>query len=325
MTNTTPASLAMLPDGPIVVLAGGVGAARFLEGVLAIVPQERVTVISNTGDDLDFYGLRVCPDIDIVIYTLAGRVDSARGWGLLHDTFHVVGGLRRFAPDVWFNLGDYDMATGVYRTHRLAQGATLTEVTQEIVTAHGLNIRLLPMSDTRIATRVRTPAGELDFQEYFVHRRTEEDVLGISFAGIEGAQPAPGLIDAIHNAAAILVAPSNPFVSIGPILAVDGIRAALRATAARVIAVSPIIGGETIKGPAAKMMRTLGHEVNATQVGKLYADFLDTLIIDQVDAGLAPDVRAAGLEVIVTDTIMRGRYEKTALAAIALQAAAPMA
>ncbi|MBI2759823.1 MAG: 2-phospho-L-lactate transferase [Chloroflexi bacterium] len=304
----------------IVVLAGGVGAARFLEGVITVVPPDQVTVISNTGDDIDFYGLRVCPDVDIVTYTLAGRVDAARGWGLLHDTFHVVGALRRFDPEVWFNLGDHDLSTCLYRTAQLAAGRTLTEVTAAIVAAHGLAVRLLPMTDARVETRVQTPGGELAFQEYFVHRRTEDDVLGVRFAGIEGAAPAPGVLEAIKQAEAVLIAPSNPFVSIGPILAVPGVRDALRQTAAPVVAVSPIIGGESVKGPAAKMMRTLGHEASATRVALLYQDFLDTLVLDNVDAALASRVEAAGMRAVVTDTIMRGRYEKAALARIALEA-----
>lgn len=305
----------------IVVLAGGVGAARFLEGVITVLPAEQVTVISNTGDDLDFYGLRVCPDIDIVIYTLASTVDLARGWGLLHDTFHVVEGLRRFQPDGWFNLGDHDLATALYRTRRLAEGATLTDVTTEIAAAHGLGLRLLPMSDARVATRIQTPAGELAFQEYFVRRRTEDEVTGVRFENIETALPAPGVLTAIREAEAVLIAPSNPFVSIGPILGVQGIRAALSETDAPVVAVSPIVGGEAIKGPAAKMLRSLGHDVSAAAVARLYSDFLDTLVIDQVDAALAPLVEAAGPRAVVTDTIMRGRREKAALARRTLAAA----
>lgn len=305
----------------IVVLAGGVGAARFLEGVLTVIPPEQVTVISNTGDDLDFYGLRVSPDIDIVLYTLAGRVDAARGWGLLHDTFHTVAGLRRFDPEVWFNLGDYDLSMCLYRTARLASGATLSEVTRELTEAHGLPCRIVPMSDRRVETRIMTADGELPFQEYFVHRRTEDDVLAVRFQGVEDAEPAPGVLAAIAGAETVLIAPSNPIVSIDPILAVPGIRAALRETAARVVAVSPIIGGDTIKGPAAKMLRTLGHEASATTIARLYADFLDVLVLDQIDAALASAVAALGVQAVVTDTIMRGRYEKAALARVALQAA----
>lgn len=305
----------------IVVLAGGVGAARFLEGVVTVAPPEQVTVISNTGDDLDFFGLRISPDIDIVIYTLAGRVDAARGWGLLHDTFHTVTALRRYEPEVWFNLGDHDLATSLYRTSRLAAGAALSEVTAEIAAGHGLALRILPMTDSRIETRIQTPAGELPFQEYFVRRGTADDVLGVRFRGIEASAPAPGVLDAIAGADAVLIAPSNPIVSINPILSVPGVRDALRRTPARVVAVSPIIGGETVKGPAAKMLRTLGHEASATAIARLYADFLDGLVLDDVDAALAPEVSALGVEAVVTQTIMRGRYEKAALARVTLRAA----
>jgi LPPG:FO 2-phospho-L-lactate transferase len=313
----------------VTVLAGGVGAARFLEGVITAVPPAWVTVISNTGDDLDFSSLRVCPDVDIVIYTLAGRIDAARGWGLLHDTFHVIESLRRLTdstasaadPAHWFNLGDHDLATSLYRTRRLAAGATLTAVTAEIVAAHGLGLRVLPMSDDRVATRVLTPVGELAFQEYFVQRRTDDDVLGVRFDGADDASPAPGVVESIRDAGAVLVAPSNPIVSIGPILAVPGVRAALRQTAAPVVAVSPIIGGETVKGPAAKMLRTLGHDPSAAAIARLFQDFVDVLVLDEVDAALAPQVEALGVRAIVTDTIMRGRYEKAALARVCLAAA----
>lgn len=308
--------------GHVVVLAGGVGAARFLEGVVSVVPPADVTVISNTGDDLEFFGLRVCPDVDIVIYTLAGLIDGARGFGQTNDTFHVAAALRRLGHDVWFNLGDHDLATCLHRTRRLADGATLTEVTAEIVAALGLSLRVLPMTDGRVETRVQTPAGELAFQEYFVHRRTEDDVLGVRFTGIEAARPAAGVLDAIVGAAAVLIAPSNPIVSIGPILAVPGIREALRTAPAPVVAISPIIGGETVKGPAARMLRTLGHEASATQIGVLYRDFLDVLVLDEVDAALAPAIAAVGLRAVVTDTMMRGRYEKAELARVALAAAA---
>jgi LPPG:FO 2-phospho-L-lactate transferase len=314
----------------IVVLAGGVGAARFLEGVVTVVPPEQVTVVSNTGDDLDFVGLRVCPDVDIVLYTLAGVVDAARGWGLLHDTFHTLTALRRLVapaaggalePVSWFNLGDHDLATSLYRTQRLRDGATLSRVTAEIAAAYGVAVRILPMTDARVETRVRTPAGELAFQEYFVKRRTEDDVLEVRFAGVEAAEPAPGVPAAIREAEAVLIAPSNPIVSIGPILAVPGIRETLRETAAPVVAVSPIIAGQTVKGPAARMLRTLGHEPSATAVSRLYRDFLDTFVLDEQDAALAPAVEAEGVRPVVTDTIMRGRREKAALARVALAAA----
>lgn len=304
----------------IAVLAGGVGAARFLQGVLCHVPQRELTVISNTGDDLEFFGLHVSPDVDIVIYTLAGQIDPVRGFGLLNDTQNVVGALARLDHDHWFNLGDRDLATALHRTTRLAQGATLTEIAAEIVRAYGLELTLLPMSNARVRTTVVTPAGRLAFQDYFVRRRTEDDVLAIEFEGIDGVQPAPGIIEALNTADAILLAPSNPFVSIGPILALPGVRAALRTRRERCVAVSPIVAGETIKGPAAKMMQTLGYENSAWQVASLYADFVGTFVLDHADEALAPRIAALGVRPVVTDTIMRGMYEKAALARTALDA-----
>ncbi|HLZ71146.1 MAG TPA: 2-phospho-L-lactate transferase [Dehalococcoidia bacterium] len=304
----------------IAVLAGGVGAARFLQGVLCHVPQREITVISNTGDDLEFFGLHVSPDVDIVIYTLAGEIDPARGFGLLHDSANVVAGLARFGHEPWFNLGDRDLATALHRSTRLAQGATLSEVTAEIAAAYGLELRLLPMSDQRVRTEVLTPAGRLAFQDYFVRRRTEDEVLKIEFAGIEVAQPAPGVLEALRTAAVILLAPSNPFVSIGPILALPGVRDALRARREQCVAVSPIVAGETIKGPAAKMLQSLGYENSAAQVAEIYRDVAGAFVLDNADAALTPRVAALGLRPIVTDTIMRGSYEKAALALTALDA-----
>ncbi len=305
----------------ITVLAGGVGAARFLQGVLCHLPQREITVISNTGDDLEFFGLHVSPDVDIVIYTLAGQIDPARGFGLLNDSFNVVGGLARFGHEPWFNLGDRDLAGALHRSTRLAQGATLTEVTAEIAAAYGLELRVLPMSDQRVRTEVLTPAGRLAFQDYFVRRRTEDEVLKIEFAGIETARPAPGVLEALREADTILLAPSNPFVSIGPILALPGVREAIKARRERCVAVSPIVAGETIKGPAAKMLQSLGYENSAAQVAELYRDLVGTFVLDNADAALAPRVEALGVRPIVTDTIMRGSFEKAALARIALDAA----
>lgn len=304
----------------IVVLAGGVGAARFLQGVLCHVPQRELTVISNTGDDLDFFGLHVSPDVDIVIYTLAGQIDPSRGFGLLNDSLNVVSALARFGHEPWFNLGDRDLATALHRSTRLAEGATLSEVTAEIARAFGLELRVLPMSNERVRTEVLTPAGRLAFQDYFVRRRTEDEVLKIEFAGIETARPAPGVIEALHDAEAILLAPSNPFVSIGPILALPGVREAITARRECCVAVSPIVAGETIKGPAAKMLQSLGYENSAAQVAALYRDIAGTFLLDNADAVLAPRVEALGMRSIVTDTIMRGSYEKAALAATALAA-----
>ncbi|MGH2587965.1 MAG: 2-phospho-L-lactate transferase [Dehalococcoidia bacterium] len=308
----------------IVVLAGGVGAARFLQGVVDVVPPAEVSVISNVGDDEEIYGVHVSPDIDIVTYTLAGVVGEP-GFGLAGDTFAVVDGLARFGMDAWFRLGDRDYATCLHRTLQLRAGRPLSAVTAEIARAFGLDIQLLPVTDSRLATTVRTPGGRLAFQDYFVRHRTEDEVLGIEFDGVETAQPAPGVLEAIGRARAILIAPSNPFVSIGPILAVPGVRDAIRASDAPVVAVSPIVGGEAIKGPAAKMFRSLGGEASATGVAAHYRGLIDALVIDQMDVTQAGAIAALGIQPVVTDTIMRGPAEKANLARVALEAAASAA
>ncbi|MEX2245479.1 MAG: 2-phospho-L-lactate transferase [Dehalococcoidia bacterium] len=302
------------------VLAGGVGAARFLEGLVQVLPQRDITIISNTGDDEEFFGLHVSPDIDIVIYTLAGAVDAEKGWGLTGETFQALEALRRFGYETWFNLGDRDLATHAHRTELLRGGATLSEATRSIVEAFGLDVTLLPMSDDRVRTIVETDVGELAFQEYFVKRRTEDAVRAVRFDGIDAARPAPGVIDAIARADAVILAPSNPVVSIGPVLGVEGVREALRETHAPVVAVSPIIGGRTVKGPADRMMASLGMTPTAAGVAEAYQDFLDVLVIDEEDRDLAPAVEAAGVRAVVAPTIMHGPVEKLALAEVVLGA-----
>jgi LPPG:FO 2-phospho-L-lactate transferase len=304
----------------IVTLAGGVGAARFLEGLARVVPPSSITVIVNTGDDIDFYGLRISPDLDIVMYTLAGLVDAKQGWGIQSDTYHVQDMLKRYGHDAWFQLGDGDLATHIHRTQLLQQGQTLTEVSDQIRRSLSLETRFLPMSNEHVTTRILTPGGSLHFEEYLVQRRASDPVEGVQFAGIESARPAPDVLEAIAEAEAIILAPSNPIVSIGTILAVPGMREAIIATPAHVVAISPIVGGAPIKGPADKLMGGLGLEVSARGVAECYRDFLDVLIIDQVDAALAPDIEAMGIRVIVMDTIMRGLPEKEALARAALAA-----
>lgn len=306
----------------VTALAGGVGAARFLEGLIAVVPQEDVTVISNVGDDEEFFGLHVSPDIDIVIYTLAGAIDPEKGWGLRGETFRTLEALARFGYETWFNLGDGDMATHVHRTQLLRDGATLSEATRSIVEAFDLRLNVLPATDDRIRSVVITDAGELAFQEYFVKRRTEDIVRSVRFDGADAASPAPGVTEAIRDADVIAIAPSNPVVSIGPILAVPGVRDALRETSAKVVAVSPIVGGRTIKGPADRMMASLGMTPTAAGVAEAYGDFLDVLVIDEQDRDLAPAVEAAGVRPVVAQTIMRGPAEKAALAEAVIAAAA---
>lgn len=304
----------------VTVLAGGVGAARFLEGLVQVVPPEDITVISNTGDDEEFFGLHVSPDIDTVVYTLAGAIDPQQGWGLAGETYRTLDALRRFGYETWFNLGDRDIATHLFRTDLLRRGHTLGEATRHIADAFGLRFALLPVTDERIRTLVETAAGTLAFQEYFVKHRTEVDVTAVRFDGIDAARPAPGVLDAIASADAVIIAPSNPVVSIGPILGVRGVRDALRATEAPVAAISPIIAGKTVKGPADRMMASLGMEATAAGVARAYADFLDVLVIDEEDRSLAPAVEAAGVRAVVAATIMSGPAEKRALAEAALAA-----
>jgi LPPG:FO 2-phospho-L-lactate transferase len=304
----------------VTVLAGGVGAARFLEGLVQVVPPDEITVISNIGDDDEFFGLHVSPDIDTVIYTLAGVIDPEHGWGLAGETYSTLDAITRFGYETWFTLGDRDLATHLFRTQQLREGATLSEATQRIAEAFGLRFRLLPVSDDRVRTLVETDHGSLAFQEYFVKRRTEDDVRAVRFDGIERASPAPGVLDAIASADVVVVAPSNPVVSIGPVLAVTGVRDALRSTGAKIVAVSPIIGGKTIKGPADRMMRSLGMTATAVGVAEAYRDFLDVLVIDEEDGDLAAEVESTGVRAVVAPTIMHGQAEKRALAAAVLAA-----
>ncbi len=305
----------------IVVLAGGVGAARFLQGLVQVVPQDRLTVIVNTGDDRDFYGLHVSPDIDIVTYTLAGLVDETRGWGIRNDTYNTMQQLTAYGNEDWFLLGDRDLATHIHRTNLLRQGKTLSEVTENLRQHFGLNIRIIPMSDQPIATHIQTPAGLLHFQEYMVKRHCTDEVQDVVFIGTSEAKPAPGVLDAIKEAEAILIAPSNPIVSIGSILAVPGIHDALHEASGMVVAVSPIVGGTPIKGPADKLMRGLGMEVSPVGVARCYRDFLDVMVIDEQDAHLIERIEDLGIPAMATNTIMRDSQAKAALARYVLEAA----
>jgi len=305
----------------IVVLAGGVGAARFLQGLVQVVPQERLTVIVNTGDDRDFYGLHVSPDLDIVMYTLAGVVDETHGWGIQNDTYNTMQQLTRYGNEDWFMLGDRDLATHIHRTKLLHEGKTLSKVTEELRGLLGLSIRILPMTDQAVATHIQTPIGLLHFQEYMVKRRCTDEVLDVVFVGANESQPAPGVLDAIKEAEAILIAPSNPIVSIGSILAVPGIHDALHEASGTVVAVSPIVGGAPIKGPADKLMHGLGMEVSAVGVARCYRDFLDVMVIDEQDAHLLSKIEDLGIPAVATNTIMRDGAAKAALARKVLEAA----
>lgn len=312
----------------LVALAGGVGAARFLRGLVDVVDPASVTAIVNTGDDDEFHGLRVCPDLDSVTYTLADAHNHTTGWGLEGETFATMAALERYGAPTWFRLGDRDLATHLHRTRRLRAGATLTEVTAEITTAWGLRTRLLPMTDDRVATRITVegapggPRRELAMQEWFVRDRCEPAVVSVHFSGAASAVPAPGVLDALLHAETILVCPSNPVISIGPILAVPGIRDVLEARRDHVVGVSPIIGGKPVKGPADRLMGPLGIEVSSVGVARVYRDFCSTLVVDTADAHDADRIAALGVRPVVTDTLMRDARVAAALARRTLAAVA---
>lgn len=297
-----------------VVLSGGVGAARFLSGLTQVMDQQDITVISNTGDDSVFWGLYVCPDIDIVIYTLADMINPQTGWGLKEDTFATLNELKRLGEEVWFHLGDRDMATHLYRTMLKNQGMPLSQITAKLSAARGLRCKILPMTDERLETRFKTDQGELAFQEYMVKLGWKVPVRKICFQGAAQAQAAPGVLEAIKDAERVIIAPSNPLISIGAILSVPGIQDALMQTEAKIAAISPIVGGQTIKGPAADLMRDQGYPVSAYGVAEIYKSFVDLLIIDQQDADLLPKINALGIHAVSTDTMMTNAQRKKELA-----------
>ncbi len=302
----------------IVALAGGVGAAKFLRGLVRVMPPEELTIISNTGDDIELFGLHISPDIDIVAYTLSGLVAEERGWGIQDDTFNSLAMMQRYGERTWFNLGDRDLATHILRTQWLRAGSGLSEITAQLCASLGLATRILPMCDQPVPSMIRTPAGLFHFQEYLIQRGGQEEVLEVIYQGVEHATPAPGVCEALAQAEAILFCPSNPIISIGTILAVPGMSAAIRHSPAPVVAISPIIQGATLKGPADKMLRGLGLEVSAYGVAQYYGDLLDAFIIDTLDAALQPRLLELGLRVEVTNTIMHTLEDKAALARTAL-------
>ncbi|MFN2640435.1 MAG: 2-phospho-L-lactate transferase [Actinomycetota bacterium] len=303
----------------IVVLAGGVGAARYLRGVLRVVSPDDVTIIGNTGDDFRIYGVHVSPDLDIVTYTLTGRIDEEKGWGLAGDTTVLLDEMRAAGLNAWFHLGDRDFGVCLARTEMLAAGASLSDATARISERFGLAPRLLPMTDDEVGTRVVLANGEdVHFQEYWVGRKAADPVRSVYLGGADTSRPAPGVVDAIASASAILIAPSNPVVSIGTILAVPGIREALTASSARVVGVSPIVGGAPVRGMADKLMPAAGAPVTAVGAALLLRDVLDGYVIDLVDENLAGDVEALGLDVAVAQTMMRTVEDAAALAKVAL-------
>ncbi|HEX6418823.1 MAG TPA: 2-phospho-L-lactate transferase [Acidimicrobiales bacterium] len=304
----------------VAVLCGGVGAARLLAGMVRAVPPAGVTAVVNVGDDMELHGLAISPDLDTVVYTVAGAIDPERGWGLRDETWQAMATLERYGGQTWFSLGDRDLGTHLYRTQRRAEGAPLSTVTAEIARAWGLELAVLPVSDDPVRTMI-TLAGsgeEVAFQDYFVARRHAVPVASVRVAGAESARPAPGVLEAIAGADRVVVAPSNPIVSIGPVLAVPGVRDAVAARRDAVVAISPLVGGRALKGPADRLLRELGHGDSVAGVAALYAPFAGTLVVDAADAAHADAVRAAGLRCVVTDTIMRDPGAAAALCAVAL-------
>ena len=312
----------------IVALAGGVGAARMLGGLVSVIPAADITAVVNTGDDTVMHGLHISPDLDTVTYTLAGMINPDTGWGLRGESWSAMAELRQYSGGRlgWFNLGDRDLGTHLYRTSRLAEGASLSHVTAEIAARWGLELRVLPMSDDRVETRIviddGTPDGrEVGFQDYFVGVRHEVPVRAIRMVGLAEARPAPGVLAAIDGADTIVICPSNPIVSIGPVLAVPGVAAAVEARRGDTVAVSPIIAGRALKGPADRMLTELGHEASVAGVARMWAPYAATLVIDTADAARAADVERAGMRPVVGPTIMSGPPEAAALGRLVLGAA----
>ena len=309
----------MPSTGSVVALAGGVGGARFLRGLAAAINPATITAVVNTADDFTHHGLRISPDIDTVVYTLSGLVNEQTGWGIAGDTTGCLEMLGRLGEPTWFRLGDRDLAMHLVRTRLLSEGLPLSAVTDRIRSALGIASRVLPMTDEEVATEIETPDGLLPFQDYFVREACRPVVRGVRFRGADQARPAPGVLAAIAAAQAIILCPSNPIVSIAPILAVPGIAEAIAASPARVAAVSPIVGGKALKGPADRMLRDLGQDSTASGVAKIHAGLVDVFVLDRADETLSEEVRALGLEPFVTDTIMADLSRARALALAVLE------
>ncbi len=306
----------------IVVFTGGTGGTKLVQGLQELVAPEELTVVVNTGDDLEWWGLQVSPDVDSVLYGLSGMLSSDRGWGVDDDSFRCLERMKQLGQPAWFSLGDLDLATHLTRTAMLRAGKTLSQATAELAAKLGVRARVLPMSDNRVSTALDTTKGTLTFQEYFVRERHQVEVRAVRFEGAEGARPAPRMVESMASAEAIVFAPSNPVTSIGPILAVPGVREALRKTKATVAAVSPIVGGEAVSGPAGALMKMMGWPSTIAGVAKAYEDFLDVLIVDRADEVEARQMSGGGVRVLTTHTIMRSLDDKRQLAAFVLDACA---
>jgi LPPG:FO 2-phospho-L-lactate transferase len=298
----------------IVVLTGGTGGAKFVDGLRQVVSAKELTIIVNTGDDLEWWGLYMSPDLDSITYVLAGLLSKERGWGVKGDTFFCLQAMGDLGEPIWFHVGDRDLAVHLLRSRLLAQGKTLTEVTAIIAAKMSVQARILPMSNARVETRVDTPAGDLSFEEYFVQRWYQDPVNSVRFAGSADAEPAPGVVEAILSASAVILAPSNPVTSIGPILAVPGIKKALQETSAPVVAISPLIGGKAVSGPAGVLMAAQGLPVSLAGLAQAYGEFLDILVADVADAKAAKELQRPGLRVVCASTVMRTAEDKANLA-----------
>lgn len=303
----------------IIALGGGVGASKLLLGLYEVLAPSVLTIIVNTGDDIELHGLKISPDLDIVMYTLAGIVDRAKGWGIRGETFHGLKRLAAYGRPNWFHLGDRDLATHLHRTALLAEGKTLAQATESIATALGVKARILPMSNDPVPTIIESDEGPLHFQEYLVKRRAEPVVKGIRFKGVAAARPEPTVLEAIREGTRIIICPSNPLISVGPILALSGVREQLRARKTHVLAVCPLVGGKSLKGPSDKMLTQLGHEATASGVAKLYADFTGTFVIDPADQAQARAIEALGVKVAILPTVMKTRAQKRKLARALLE------
>lgn len=310
----------MPPANPktITALAGGIGASKLLLGLYEVMDPGALTIIVNTGDDITLHGLRISPDLDIVTYTLAGIVDPAKGWGFRGETFHALKRLAAFGRANWFNLGDRDLATHIHRSALLAEGKSLSDAAESIRLALGVKSRILPMSNEPAPTIIDSSEGALHFQEYLVKRRAAPVVRGIRFDGVESVRPAPGVLRAISDADRIVICPSNPLISIGPILAVPGVREALRGRKKDLVAVCPIVGGKSLKGPSDKMLEQLGYRASAEGVANLYADVAGTFVIDPLDKSQAPAISNLGMKVVVLPTVMKTGAQKRKLASAIL-------
>lgn len=305
----------------ITALGGGVGAAKFLEGLSSVIENETLNVIVNTGDDISLNGLYISPDVDTIIYRLSGVIDKKKGWGLEDDTFISLNSLEKFGLDTWFNIGDKDIATHIYRTYLRGKGLTATEIASKIAEAFELpdNVNIMPMTDQDVETWIQTNEGEMHFQEYLVKRKMKPEVCRVTIRNIDHASPAPNVVDSIEKARAVIICPSNPIISIGPILQVKGVREALKTTRAEIIAISPLVGGVPLKGPADRLMKGLGLEVSSAQVARLYSDFLDTMVIDVEDAHENQKIIDTGLKTLVVDTVMSDKKKSANLASSVLK------